>query len=113
MTLWIDAMLSPTLARWITTEFDGVEAASVEHLDLRHASDATIFDAAREADAIVLTKDSDYVDAVQRCGPPPAVIWVRAGNTSTKAMKRLLSAQLPTVLGALRAGESVVELVGQ
>ena len=89
MTLWIDAMLSPTLARWITTEFDGVEAASVEHLDLRHASDATIFDAAREANAVVLTKDSDYVDAVQRRGPPPAVIWVRAGNTSTKAMKRL------------------------
>lgn len=105
-------MLSPALARWITAEFDDVQAFSAEHLDLRHAKDPTIFDAARDANAVVLTKDSDYVEAVQRRGPPPAVIWVRAGNTSTKAMKQILSAQLPAALESLRAGEPVVELSG-
>ena len=109
MTLWIDAMLSPALARWITAEFEGVEAFSLKWLGLHEMKDPPLFQKAREAGAVLLSKDFDHADEAERRGSPP-VIWVRAGNTSTKAMKQILSDQLPYALLSLRAGESVVEL---
>ena len=57
MIVWIDAQLSPTLARWITETFR-LQAHAVRALGLRDAKDAAIFEAARQADAIVMTKES-------------------------------------------------------
>ncbi|MEO0557862.1 MAG: DUF5615 family PIN-like protein [Bacteroidota bacterium] len=111
MTLWIDAMLSPALAPWITEVFDGVEAFSLKWLGLHEMKDPPLFNEARKAGAVLLSKDVDHADEATRRGSPP-VIWVRAGNTSTRAMKEILSAQLPAALDALRAGESVAELSG-
>ncbi len=56
--IWVNAQLSPALAKWITTEF-GEPAQSVRDIGLREAKDKDIFAAAREADAIVMTKDED------------------------------------------------------
>ena len=55
MIVWIDAQLSPYLARWLSSEF-GVEARPVRDLGLRDAKDREIFLAAWEAEAVVLTK---------------------------------------------------------
>lgn len=60
MIFWIDAQLSPYLARWLGAEF-GVEAKAIRDLGLRDARDREIFLAAREANAVVITKDSDFV----------------------------------------------------
>ena len=54
MILWIDAQLSPALAPWITQQF-GIEAYSVKWLGYRDATDPVIFQAAREAGAVVMT----------------------------------------------------------
>ena len=102
-------MLSPALARWITESFDGVEASSAKRLDLVNAKDPSIFEAARRAGAVVLTKDRDFADEVERNGTP-AVIWVRIGNTTTANMKRVLAERLPGALDALRGGAALVEL---
>ena len=59
MMIWIDAQLSPSLAGWITQTF-GIEAQAVRDLGFRDAKDSLIFQAARGANAIVLTKDSDF-----------------------------------------------------
>lgn len=59
MKLWIDAQLSPALAQWITDHFEGIEAIAVRELGLRDAEDAEIFEAARQARVIVMSKDSD------------------------------------------------------
>lgn len=69
MTLWIDAQLSPQLARWLTESL-GVAAVAVRDLGLRDAKDREIFLAAREAGATVMSKDSDFVTLVKRHGPP-------------------------------------------
>ncbi|WP_407643668.1 DUF5615 family PIN-like protein [Deinococcus terrestris] len=37
----------------------------------RDASDDEVFQAAREARAVVVSKDSDFLDRVTRLGPPP------------------------------------------
>ena len=55
MILWIDAQLSPALARWISETF-GVAAHAVRDLGLREAKDFVIFHAAREAGAVVRVK---------------------------------------------------------
>jgi predicted nuclease of predicted toxin-antitoxin system len=73
---------SPEIARWLADRF-AVEAVHVKDLQLLQATDPTIFDAARIADAVVLTKDRDFVDLVRRRGIPPHVIWITCGNTST------------------------------
>ena len=110
MTVWIDANLSPALARWITESFAGIKAFSAVYLGLLDADDGQIRAAARQAGAVILTKDRDFVDAVQRDPMQPSVLWVRAGNTSTPAMKLILSSRLPSALDALGRGERVVEL---
>ena len=80
MIIWLDAQLPPSAAAWITAAF-GIEARAVRDLGLSDAKDQPIFQAARAADAVVMTKDSDFVEMLQRLGPPPKVLWVTCGNT--------------------------------
>jgi predicted nuclease of predicted toxin-antitoxin system len=61
MNIWIDAQLPPTLACWITNNFE-VEAVALRDLGLRDARDIEIFEAARVANAVIMTKDSDFID---------------------------------------------------
>ena len=112
MKLWIDAQLSPALARWITDHFDGLEAVAVRELGLRDAEDAEIFQAARQANAVVVSKDSDFVDLVNRLGPPPQVLWIRCGNTSNAQMRTILSNTLAAAVDLLHQGERLVEISG-
>lgn len=71
--IWVDAQLSPALATWISSEF-AHPALSARYLGLRNATDEQIFAAASQANAIVMTKDSDFAEMVDRLGPPPSVI---------------------------------------
>ena len=112
MKLWIDAQLSPALARWITDHFEDIEAIAVRELGLRDAEDAEIFEAARQAKAVVMSNDSDFVDLVNRLGPPPQVVWIRCGNTSNAQMRVILSSTLLAVVALLRQGERLVEISG-
>ncbi len=88
MRIWVDAQISPAIARWITEHFDEVEAVPVRSPRLRDAEDAEIFEAARRADAAVMTKDSDFVQlsisgrsihfnrmSLRVCVKPSPVIW--------------------------------------
>mgnify|MGYP003394090350 CR=1 FL=1 len=100
MTIWIDAQLSPNLAKWLRDEF-GLDAFAVRDLGLRDADDLEIFRAAGRLDAIVLTKDKDFVDLLDRYGPPPKVIWLTCGNTSNKELRRILGRDLPQILDIL------------
>jgi predicted nuclease of predicted toxin-antitoxin system len=69
-----------------------------------------IFEAARQAGVMVLTKDVDFVDLVERLGPPPQVIWLTCGNTSNAALQRLLRQAFPQALTLLGQGEALVEI---
>ncbi len=112
MVLWTDAHLSPALAPWVRTTF-GVEAAPLRELGLRDAEDAVIFAAARAAGAVLMTKDSDFVDLVTRHGPPPQIVWLTSGNTTNAALRRILTGTWPRVAELLTAGEPLVEISGR
>ena len=110
MKLWLDAQLSPALCHWLAETF-AVDAAHVREFRLHQAEDLDLFEAARAAavDA-VLTKDRDFIDLVERLGPPPKVIWITVGNTSNANLKRILAATLRDALGLLDQGEVLVEV---
>jgi predicted nuclease of predicted toxin-antitoxin system len=107
--LWIDAQLSPALARWISETF-GVVAHAMRDLGLREAKDVVIFHAAREAGAVVMSKDSDFVLLLERFGPPPQVLWVTCGNTSNARMREILLKGFPEARARLEQGEPLVEI---
>jgi predicted nuclease of predicted toxin-antitoxin system len=109
--VWVDAQLSPALAAWLRAAF-AVDAHALRDLALRDAEDQTIFDQARTASAIVVTKDRDFVDLVTRYGPPPQIVWLTCGNTSNVFLRELLVAAWPRAAALLEAGEPLVEIGG-
>lgn len=109
VTIWVDAQLSPGLARWIRDTF-GIDARAVRDLGLRNAKDPAIFKAAREAAVIVMSKDEDFRALVERLGPPPQVLWVTCGNTSNARLREILTKSLQPALELLRRGEPLVEI---
>lgn len=111
MMIWIDAHLSPAIAAWITTTF-GVSAVALRDLGLRDATDHEIFMAARRERVIVMTKDSDFVQLLDRYGMPPQVIWLTCGNTSNANLKVILAATLQQAIDLLDSGERLIEISG-
>lgn len=111
MIIWVDAHLSPSIATWITATF-GVTALALRDLGLREAEDLEIFEAAKAQNVVMMTKDSDFVDLIDRLGSPPQIIWLTCGNTSNARLREILTKTLPTALELLRAGEQLVEISG-
>jgi predicted nuclease of predicted toxin-antitoxin system len=109
MTIWVDAHLSPAIATWIAATF-GLNALALRDVGLRDAEDPEIFAAARAQNAIVMTKDSDFVDLVGRFGPPPQIIWLTCGNTSNLCLQEILTATLAGAIALLQNGEALVEI---
>ncbi|MBL8090820.1 MAG: DUF5615 family PIN-like protein [Anaerolineales bacterium] len=112
MKIWVDAQLSPAIAIWITENFEKLEAVAIRDIGLRDAEDTIIFFSAREANATVMTKDSDFIELQKRHGVPPKVIWVTCGNTSNVALKKILLANLSKAVELLEGGEKLVEITG-
>ncbi|MDX2242340.1 MAG: DUF5615 family PIN-like protein [Leptolyngbyaceae cyanobacterium bins.302] len=110
-TIWIDAHLSPAIATWITGTF-GITAVALRDLGLRDAEDPEIFETAKAQGIIFMTKDSDFVDLVERLEAPPQIIWLTCGNTSNARLREILSSTLPDALELLRSGEKLVEISG-
>jgi predicted nuclease of predicted toxin-antitoxin system len=88
----------------------GLEAAALRDLGLRDAQDTLIFEAARNENAVIITKDSDFIDLVCRLGSPPQILWLTCGNVTNRSLKQLLTATLPGALDQLRQGEAIVEI---
>jgi predicted nuclease of predicted toxin-antitoxin system len=107
--MWLDAQLSPRVAHWIR-EVLGHDAEALRDVGLRDAEDQEIFDRGKQGDVIILTKDKDFVDLVGRLGSPPAVIWLRCGNTSEARLKQILTDHLDVALEFIGSGDDLVEI---
>lgn len=109
MTIWLDAQLSPAISTWISQQY-GVSTIALRDLGLRDATDREIFFATRAVDAIVMTKDSDFINLLEKYRPPPKVIWLTCGNTSNARLKEILTETLEKALELLQTGEELVEI---
>ena len=107
--IWIDAQLPPALARWLR-ELGESGAAHVSELGLLSAEDSEIFQRARQAEALVITKDSDFVQFQERYGSPPRILWVTCGNRSNRFLRDLMSRNWTRVKELLEAGEVLIEM---
>jgi predicted nuclease of predicted toxin-antitoxin system len=107
----VDAQLAPALATWMR-EALGIDAVAVRDLGLRDAEDPEIFERARTAGAVVLGKDSDFVELVMRHGPPPQIVWLTCGNTTNAYLRTLFTMTWPRVAALLAANEPLVEIGG-
>ena len=109
MTIWVDAQLSPRTAHWISARF-GFDAKPLRDIGLRDAEDCAIFQAAKGAKAIIITKDSDFVHMLEKHGSPPKILWLTCGNTSESALQLLFEKHLLVAISLLDSGESLVEI---
>ncbi|NOU20897.1 MAG: DUF5615 family PIN-like protein [Methyloglobulus sp.] len=109
MIYWIDAQLPPLLASWLSETFN-VEAYALRDLQLRDAEDLEIFQAAGQKNAVIISKDSDFVELVLRMGTPPQLLWLTCGNVTNRRLQALFVQLFPRARELLSKGEAVVEI---
>lgn len=88
MKLLFDQNISPKVVNQLEDIFPG--ASQVRHLGLENASDIKIFEFAKKNNYAIVTFDSDFVDLNVVKGSPPKIIWLKAGNLTTKAISELI-----------------------
>ena len=101
--------MPPRIAAWLIEVF-GVTAKPVRELDLQSALDSELFMSAREHNAVIMTKDSDFTYLLDRHGPPPQIIWITCGNTSNTHLREILANALPSAIRLIEQGEPIVEI---
>jgi predicted nuclease of predicted toxin-antitoxin system len=106
----IDAQLPPAMARALSDL--GHDAAHVSDIGLRSSSDAAIWKEAQRLNAVIITKDEDFVAGNPgRFGlPAPPVIWIRIGNASRQSLLSFFLPLLPQMVTLVEAGETIVEI---
>ena len=97
MNLWLDAQLSPSLPAWLASSFS-VQCTPVRDLQLRDVTDRQIFMSARDAGAVLVSKDADFLRLLEQHGAPPQIIWITCGNTSNVRLQALIRAVWPQIV---------------
>lgn len=108
MRFLVDAQLPPALARFLAAA--GHEAEHVADLGLMAASDREVWARAAATKAALVTKDSDFLLARGLEAGGPAVVWLRIGNTTKRALLSRFAALEPEIVAALERGETIVEI---
>lgn len=109
MRFVIDAQLPATLVEGLAAR--GHEAEHVDAALGRGVTDAELVAYAMRHDAVLITKDADFLD-LQDQQRRPQILWVRAGNVTNAALRALLTTRWAEVEAALLSGSPVVELRG-
>ena len=107
MRFLVDAQLPPALARKLAEL--GQQADHVQDLKLAASADRIIWQTAIDLNAVIMTKDVDFVRiGSERIGPQ--VVWLRLGNVGKIELLSTITRSLPQILQALEAGERIIEV---
>jgi len=106
MRFLIDAQLPPGFARWFAGR--GHEAIHVAEAGLLAASDDEIARRAEVEEEVLVSKDEDFV--VLRLPDRFALLWLRCGNTTNRALAAWMDERWERVETLLAQGERLVEL---
>lgn len=104
----VDAQLPPALARFLTDS--GYPSEHVHDFAAEAYPDAQLWDRALAMNAVIVTKDEDFAIRSVRDSAPPAIVWVRLGNTRTKRCSTVLffcCRRLPLLLSGARKSSNL------
>lgn len=109
--LWLDMQLSPMLAKWIESNL-GIRAISSYDLFINNEKDEVIFLKAKEkSNVLLLSKDHDFLDIMNRLQPPPKLIWLTMGPCANSEMKIILEKTLvPAINELLQTSTTIIEI---
>jgi predicted nuclease of predicted toxin-antitoxin system len=96
MKLLFDQNLSSRLVGKLANEFP--DSLHVRLLGMEAVDDRIIWQYARDNGLIIVTQDADFNGLAQLYGPPPKIIWLRCGNTSTMNILHLLLVNLDLIV---------------
>ncbi len=108
MRFLIDAQLPPALADWLNDA--GHAAEHVLDVGLAGADDQEIWLDAVAKDAVLITKDEDFLAVRARSPGGPAVIWLRIGNATNRRLLTWFAVRFPSILASVEAGDGIIEV---
>jgi predicted nuclease of predicted toxin-antitoxin system len=106
MRFLIDAQLPPAFAGWLRDR--GHEAEHVAQIDMLAATDAAIAAYAEANDAVLATKDEDFV--ALRLPDRFVLLWLRCGNATNRALLAWLEPRWDEIERLLSEGERFIEV---
>ena len=108
MQFIVDAQLPPALAR--APRNAGFESHHVFDLRLLEATDKAIWALAAKRQAVIVSKDEDFVSFRRSAHVGPAVVWLRIGNTANDYLMKCLMPRMSQIVSAIQAGEVLIEI---
>ena len=109
MRFLVDEQLPTALARWIAAQ--GHLAEHVLEIGLGGAGDAELWQYATRNNAIVITKDMDFM-VLAKVNSSAGLVWLRSGNLPRKALLAQMEGVFQDICTALKSGERIVEVGG-
>lgn len=106
MKFLIDAQLPLALTSWL--QHQGYAASHVAELGMVVAPDVDLADHAEATGAIIISKDADFITL--RLPDRFALVWLRCGNATNRALRLWLEPRWPQVVRLLADGERFVEV---
>jgi predicted nuclease of predicted toxin-antitoxin system len=95
LSLLFDQNLSRRLPALLQVEYPG--SRQVHAAGLAGMEDDAIWTYAAAHGLAIVTKDTDFRDMANTLGPPPKVVWLRVGNSSTRRVEALLRQRMADV----------------
>jgi predicted nuclease of predicted toxin-antitoxin system len=109
MKFWLNANLAPKIAKWLCEEFR-IDCVALVELKEESLKDEEIFERAKTENAVVITKDFDFVNLVTSRGAPPQVLILSVGNCTNRDLIEILRRNFGAALKLIIDGQAVVEI---
>lgn len=106
-------LLDEQLPAGLVTRLEG-EGFTATHVSVSLGFGASDTQVAREAErlnAVLFTKDADFVERSARYALKCPVVWIRLGNLSTRDLWQSLKTALPRVVEELNQGARVIQVI--
>jgi len=103
----LDTQLPAAIADWLRQQY---EVEHVLEIELAKSTDNAIWQYATRVGAVIISKDEDFAEWTRRGRTGPAVVWLRIGNCSNRALREWLEPLFPRIVKKLEEGERLIEV---